>query len=129
MNVRVWTIGMLCAAGLSAEAADFDGFSPPDLRTGRGEGLRCTESCTNGTPGQLGAPKFLRIDFDKQVVVGPQRTTPIKVMEKGESQILLMGTELGFGWTMVLDQDFGRPVRDLERSRRHDRAVRLCTPL
>jgi hypothetical protein len=28
-------------------------------------------------------------------------------MEKSESQILLMGTELGFGWTMVLDQDSG----------------------
>ena len=49
----------------------------------------------------------MRIDFEKQVVVGPQRTTPIKVMEKSESQILLMGTELGFGWTMVLDQDSG----------------------
>jgi hypothetical protein len=107
MNVRVWTMGVLCAAGLSAEAADFDGSRLLICAPVEAKACAATEVCTNGTPGELGAPRFVRIDFEKQVIVGPQRTTPIKVMEKSETQILLMGTELGFGWTMVLDQESG----------------------
>jgi hypothetical protein len=49
----------------------------------------------------------LRIDFEKKAVVGPERSSPIQVMEKTEAQLLLMGTEMGMGWTIVLDQADG----------------------
>jgi hypothetical protein len=114
---------------MSAEAADFDGSRL--LICAPVEAKSCTsgESCSNSTPRAVGAPAFMRIDFDKQVIVGPQRTSPIRLMEKGESQILLMGTELGFGWTMVLDQDSGELSTTL--SDRDGTLVLFgsCTPL
>ena len=58
MNVRVWTMGLLCAAGLSAEAADFDGSRLLICAPVEAKACAATEVCTNGTPGELGAPRF-----------------------------------------------------------------------
>jgi hypothetical protein len=129
MNIRVWAAAMLCTVGLSAEAADFDGSRLLICAPVEAKSCSPGEACSNSTPGTVGAPAFVRIDFERQVVIGPKTTTPIKVMEKGESQILLMGTELGFGWTMVLDQDSGELSATLSD---RDGTVVLfgsCTPL
>jgi hypothetical protein len=107
MNIRLWAIGLLCAVAMSAKAADFDGSRLLICAPVEAKSCSSGESCSNSTPGAIGAPAFVRIDLDKQVIVGPKSTTPIKLMEKGESQILMMGTELGFGWTMVLDRESG----------------------
>jgi hypothetical protein len=40
-------------------------------------------------------------------VSGPQRTTPITTIEKTDEQLLLMGTELGFGWTIAIERATG----------------------
>jgi len=107
MNLHVWIASLLCALGWSAEAADFDGSRLLLCAPVEAKSCAPTESCSNATPGMLGAPKFLRIDFQNQVVIGPQRTSPIRLMEKGQSELLLLGTELGFAWTIVLDQESG----------------------
>jgi hypothetical protein len=41
-------------------------------------------------------------------VVGPTRTSPIQIIEKTDDQLVLQGTELGYGWTVALDQETGR---------------------
>jgi hypothetical protein len=88
---------------MSAQAADFDGSKA--LICAPVEALDCVPGggCSRGIPDDIGAPAFLRIDFVKQVIVGPQRSSPIRFMDKGEDQLLLQGTELGHGWTVALD--------------------------
>ena len=63
------------------------------------------------------------------MIVGPQRTTPILFMDTSDDQILLQGQELGFGWTLVLDQESGALSATLVN---REGAVVLfgsCTPL
>lgn len=66
------------------------------------------EACSRGRPADIGAPAFMRIDFVRKSIVGPKRTSPILFIEKGESQLLLQGTELDYAWTMALDQATGQ---------------------
>jgi hypothetical protein len=65
------------------------------------------ETCKKGAPADVGVPAFIRIDIAKMAVIGPKRTTPIVSIEKSQQQILLQGTELGYAWTLALDQDSG----------------------
>src|SRR5262245_29662828 len=94
--------GALLVASV-AQAGDFDGSK--NLICAPVEVSDCApvEGCTRTVPSEVGAPAFIRIDFGKQAMVGPQRTSPIKVTEKSAAQLLLMGTELGYGWTVILD--------------------------
>jgi hypothetical protein len=93
-----------------ALAADFDGSKP--LICATHSAMECTPGlpCYHGAPADMGAPAFMRIDFAKKVVVGPERTTPIVAMEKSDEQLLLQGTELGFAWAIALDRASGRMV-------------------
>jgi hypothetical protein len=80
-------------------------------------------------PEEVGAPAFMRIDFEKKTVSGPQRTSPVQFMEKNEKQLLLQGTELGYAWTIALDQATGKMMITLVD---RDGAFVLfgsCTPL
>jgi hypothetical protein len=95
------------------------------------EAINCAagEACTKGRPDAIGAPRFLRIDVAQKVIVGPQRTTPILFMDNSDAQLLLQGTELGYGWTLVLDQESGTMSATLVN---REGAVVLfgsCTPL
>ena len=119
---------VLLTAG-TASAGDFDGSRL--LICAPVEALDCAagEACTKGRPDDIGAPKFLRIDFAQKVIVGPQQTTPILFMDKSDDQLLLQGKELGFGWTLVLDQESGTMSATLVN---REGAVVLfgsCTPL
>ncbi|NJD55092.1 MAG: hypothetical protein FIA94_01660 [Nitrospirae bacterium] len=64
--------------------------------------------CERGIPEVMGAPQFLRIDFAKNEISGPERTTKIRSMEKDDDQIVLQGYELGLGWTLALDLGTGK---------------------
>jgi hypothetical protein len=66
------------------------------------------EDCEKGLPESVGAPQFLRIDFAKKEVVGPKRTSQIRLMEKSEELITLQGYELGMGWTLALERATGK---------------------
>jgi hypothetical protein len=54
------------------------------------EAMDCVagDECTKGRPGDIGAPKFLRIDFSKKVIYGPKRSTSIVAMDTSDKQIL-----------------------------------------
>jgi hypothetical protein len=123
-------LAAVLAAGASAAlAADFDGSKRLICAPVLAMDCAVGEDCVKGTPDAVGAPAFLRIDFDKKAVVGTQRTSPIQAMEKSEAQILLQGSELGYGWTIAIDAASGRMTATLVD---RDGAFVLsgsCTPL
>jgi hypothetical protein len=113
----------------TASAGDFDGSKL--LICATVEAIDCApgEECTKGRPDDIGAPQFLRIDFAQQVIVGPKRTTPIRFMDTSDDQILLQGMELGFGWTLALDQDSGMMTVTLVNREGGVVLFGSCTPL
>ena len=124
----------LCAAAIflsikAASAGDFDGSKKLLCATTDAMDCMSGQECIKGRPGDIGAPKFLSIDFAQKAVAGPKRTTAIASMEKGDDQIVLQGNELGFGWTLALDQESGDMIVTLVN---RDGAFVLfgsCTPL
>ena len=85
----------------------FDGTKP--LLCASIEALDCDPGmpCDRGIPEIMGAPQFLRIDFAKNEIAGPLRTTTIRSMEKNDDQIILQGYEIGLGWTLAINRDTG----------------------
>jgi len=86
----------------------FDGTSP--LVCATIEALDCDpgKPCDRGIPQVMLAPQFLRIDFVKQEISGPFRSTKIRSTDKTDDQIVLQGYEqelgAGMGWTLALDR-------------------------
>lgn len=112
-----------------ASASDYDGSKK--LICATTEAMECAagEECIKTRVNDIGAPKFLNIDFAQKAIAGPKRTTAIAFMEKSEDQIVLQGNELGFGWTIALDQVSGDMIVTLVN---RDGAFVLfgsCTPL
>ena len=91
----------------AAWAADFDGSKL--LICAPVEASACVpgETCTKGRPDDIGAPAFMRIDFAKKVIIGSTRSSPILFMDKADALLLLQGVELGYAWTLALDQEDG----------------------
>jgi len=94
----------------AAFAADFDGSKP--LICAPVQAIDCTpdEGCTKGTPQEIGAPAFLRIDVSKKAVAGPSQTSAIQQSDLDADELLLRGTELGYGWTIAIEQTTGKAV-------------------
>jgi hypothetical protein len=113
----------------TASAGDFDGSKL--LICAPVEAIDCAagEDCTKGRPDDIGAPNFMRIDFAQKVIVGPQRTTPIVFMDKSDNQILLQGKEVGYAWTLVLDQESGAMTTTLVNREEVFVLFGSCTPL
>jgi hypothetical protein len=97
----------------AAHAADFDGSKKLMCATIQAMDCVSGQECVKGRPGDIGAPKFFHIDFPQKAVGGAKRTTAIAFMEKGDDQIVLQGSELGFGWTIALDQENGDMIATL----------------
>jgi hypothetical protein len=126
--LHIVTVLVLLMVG-TVSAGDFDGSKL--LICATVEAIDCApgEECTKGRPDDIGAPQFLRIDFAQQVIVGPKRTTPIRSMDTSDNQILLQGTELGYGWTLALDQDSGMMTVTLVNREGGVVLFGSCTPL
>lgn len=97
----------VCAAPAWVLGADFDGSKPLLCATIDAHFCDIGEVCYRTLPGILGAPDFVRLNFAKKMLVGSQRSTPIRYMETGEGQLILQGTELGYGWSIALDTKTG----------------------
>ncbi|WP_408215737.1 hypothetical protein [Paraburkholderia sediminicola] len=95
------------ALAQTAAAAQFDGSVPLICATIDADDCYPGELCLRALPSELGAPQFLRIDFAKKTIIGPQRTTAIRFMDAGPDQILMQGMELGYAWTIALDKTVG----------------------
>lgn len=96
-----------CLGPAAAMAADFDGSKPLICAPAAASEVRAGEKVDTTRPSDIGAPSFLRVDVARKTIAGPKRVTPIRHIEKSEEQILLQGTELGFGWTIAIDQKLG----------------------
>ncbi|KJK23040.1 hypothetical protein UB46_17835 [Burkholderiaceae bacterium 16] len=97
----------VCATPAWVFAADFDGSKPLLCATVDAHFCDIGEVCYRTLPAILGAPQFMRINFAKKTVSGPQRSTDIRFMEPSSGQLLLIGTELGYGWSIALDTKTG----------------------
>lgn len=121
----------LTLATLSAtlQAADFDGSKALICATIDAHDCDPGVTCERMLPSELGAPQFLRVDFAKKTIAGPQRTTPIRFMDNGAAQILMQGTEFGYAWSIVLDKTAG--ALTMTFLNREDTIVLFgeCTPL
>lgn len=109
-TITVLIVFVLCAAVSPVFAGDvIDGTKP--LLCATIEALDCDPGlpCERGIPEIMGAPQFLRIDFAKNEIAGPQRASKIRSMDKDDDQIVLQGygQELGMGWTVALDRSKG----------------------
>ena len=126
-HILILSIAFLGAG--PASAGDFDGSKL--LICAPVEAIDCApgETCRKGAPADSGLPSFIRIDIAKMVVIGPKRTTPIVSIEKSEQQILLQGTELGFAWTIALDQDSGEMSGSFVNREEVFVLFGSCTPL
>jgi hypothetical protein len=93
----------LSIIALDTSAADFDGSKPLICATIDAHACDPGITCTRYLPADIGAPKFLTLDFDKRVVIGPEHTTPMTILDRSPDQVLIGGTELGYGWTLVVD--------------------------
>ena len=63
--------------------------------------------CRGACAAERIAGSLLRVDIANKKITGPKRDAPIQFIERDDKQILLQGTELGFGWTLALDQQRG----------------------
>ena len=101
-------LALLSAGVTTSRAGDFDGSQP--LICASMQALECVagEDCLEGLPADFGAPTFMRIDFQQKAVIGPKRNSPVLFMDSSGGQLLLQGHELGFGWTIALDQESGQ---------------------
>lgn len=86
-------------------------------------------ACLKGRPSEIGAPAFMRIDLEKGIIAGTNRSTPIVRMEKQADNLMLQGSEVGYGWTMAIDMKAGTMAATLVN---RDGAFVLfgsCTPI
>jgi hypothetical protein len=107
----------------------YDGTKP--LLCASVEAISCEpgEPCEKGLPESIGAPQFMRIDFSKKEMIGPKRTTAIRLMEKMDHQLTLQGFELGMGWTFALDRSTGKMAVTLIDRGTAFVVFGACTPL
>ena len=106
-------IGVLGLGAAPTMAGDYDGSKL--LICAPVQAFDCApgEDCAKGLPEEIGAPAFMRIDVANKAVIGPKRTTTIQLMDKSDTQLVLQGTELGYGWVIAVDQETGRMTATL----------------
>ena len=104
-KLTAFVLAAICSAPLAA--SDFDGSKTLICATLEARDCVLGAACFTGHPKEVGAPAFFRINFDEKTVTGPERTSPIASIDQDEKQILLQGKEVGYGWTIGLDQAEG----------------------
>jgi hypothetical protein len=109
--MKAWLVAgatMLSWSAVQSLAADFDGSRPLICANLDASDCGPGQPCVRTRPDDIGAPVFMRIDFENKSIVGPKRTTPIASFDKSGNQLLLQGTELGYAWSVALDTASGR---------------------
>jgi len=99
--------GLFVAVSPAFAGDSIDGTKP--LLCASLEALDCDPGtpCERGIPEIMAAPQFVRVDFAKNEIAGPKRSTKIRSMDKDDDQFILQGFELGLGWTLAIDRDTG----------------------
>ncbi|MFM0334557.1 hypothetical protein [Paraburkholderia strydomiana] len=125
--VAALEVALLCST-TTVFGADFDGSKRLVCATVDAHACDPGEACLRGLPDDIGAPRFMRIDFTERTIAGPKRTTQIRYLDTSAEQVLMQGIELGYAWTVVLDKADGSMSMTLVR--RDDAFVVFgyCTP-
>jgi len=130
VNPLRWILLVIAgSSALSAAAGDFDGSKKLICAPVRAMDCADGVACMSGTPQELGAPAFIRIDFDGGTVTGTQRTTDIRLIDRSESQVLLQGLDEGLAWAISISSHTGSMYATMAG---RDGAIVLngsCTPL
>jgi hypothetical protein len=108
--------------------ADFDGSRRLICATVDAHACGPGEACLRGLPDDIGAPRFMRVDFAEKTIAGPKRTTQIRYIDTSGGQILMQGTELGYAWTIVLDKADGSMSMTLVNREDTFVVFGYCTP-
>ena len=103
----VIVIALSCASCI-AMAGEFDGAR--ELICAPVQAMDCADGtqCYTGTPAEMGAPAFFRVDAAKKQVSGARRTLPVLRLETTSEQLLLQGADAGQAWSMAIDATTGR---------------------
>jgi hypothetical protein len=117
MNIRLLKgaalSALIWALGSTVHAGDFDGSKP--LICAPVQAMECYagEECKMELPEAVGAPAFMRIDFNQRRVVGPKRSSAIETITADERQLLMQGIELGHAWSLALNYESGKMILTL----------------
>jgi hypothetical protein len=122
-----WVAALLCST-TAVFGADFDGTKRLICATIDAHACDPGVSCLRGLPDDIGAPRFLRVDFAEKTITGPRRTTPIRYIDTSADQILMQGTELGYAWTIVIDKADGAMSMTLVNRDDTFAVFGYCTP-
>jgi hypothetical protein len=125
---RTALAALLLSASVPVLAGDFDGSRALICAPSEAQDCAAEEGCTATHPHAIGAPAFVRIDFKKKALIGPQQATPIQLMDKSETQIYLTGVERGFSWTIALAQKDGAMTATLISDNGTFVLFGYCTP-
>lgn len=119
------------ALGLAPAAAaeDFDGSKPLVCAPVRAIDCVPGSPCIAATPDEMGAPRFLRIDFAGKKIIGPHRVARIASSTSSETQLLLQGVELGHAFALALDRTDGTMTATLNDAVGAFVLFGSCTPL
>jgi hypothetical protein len=122
-------VGLLFVSYQAWAEDSYDGTKP--LLCASIEAIICEPGipCEKDLPEVIGAPQFMRIDFSRKEIIGPKRTTAIRLMEKTDEQLTLQGFELGMGWTFALDRAPGKIAVTLIGRGTAFIVLGACTPL
>jgi hypothetical protein len=113
---RLGLAGLMAVIGLGAtpvRAGDFDGSRLFICAPVQAFDCESGEDCEKGLPEEIGAPAFMRIDVANKTVIGAKRTSAILLINKSDTQLVLQGFELGYGWTIAVDQETGHMTATL----------------
>ncbi len=124
-----WLFLAVACAAAPAAAGDFDGSKKLICAPVLAMDCAVGSECLSGTPDDMGAPAFIRIDFEKKEVMGTTRTSPVLHMEKSPEQVLLLGVEVGLGWTIAINSESGRMHGTLAGRDGAFVLIGSCTPL
>ena len=127
-RIGVCVLAAACAAG-TAMAGDFDGSR--ELVCAPVQAMDCAEGtqCFTGTPAEMGAPAFIRVDAAKKQVSGARRTLPVLQLEKTAEQLLLQGADAGQAWAMAIDATSGRMYATITGREGAIVMIGSCTPV
>lgn len=127
-RIGVCMLAAAWAAG-SAVAGDFDGSR--ELLCAPVQAMDCAEGtqCFTGTPAEMGAPAFIRVDAANKRVSGARRTLPVLQLEKTAEQLLLQGADAGQAWAMAIDAATGRMYATITGREGAIVMIGSCTPV
>ena len=127
-RIGVCVLAAACAAA-TAMAGDFDGSR--ELLCAPVQAMDCAQDtqCFTGTPAEMGAPAFIRVDAAKKQVSGARRTLPVLQLEKSAEQLLLQGADAGQAWAMAIDATTGRMYATITGREGAIVMIGSCTPV